>query len=70
MDGQLAALERFCAAEGFEVVGSFVDVASDLGLQAKPDRQKTKTADESMAYRICGGDGGNLQSPPSANISC
>jgi DNA invertase Pin-like site-specific DNA recombinase len=28
LDGQLATLERFCAAEGFEVVDDFVDVAS------------------------------------------
>jgi DNA invertase Pin-like site-specific DNA recombinase len=28
LDGQLATLERFCAAEGFEIVDGFVDVAS------------------------------------------
>lgn len=37
LDGQLAALERFCAAEGFEVVDGFVDVAS--GKLAVEDRQ-------------------------------
>lgn len=36
LDGQLATLERFCAAEGFEVVDSFVDVAS--GKLAVEDR--------------------------------
>lgn len=28
LDGQLATLERFCAAEGFQVMDGFVDVAS------------------------------------------
>jgi DNA invertase Pin-like site-specific DNA recombinase len=28
LEGQLATLERFCAAERFEVAGGFVDVAS------------------------------------------
>lgn len=28
MEGQLAALKRFCEVEGFEIVGGFVDVAS------------------------------------------
>ncbi|WP_377703738.1 recombinase family protein [Pseudoduganella sp. UC29_71] len=37
LDGQLAALERFCATEGFEVVDGFVDVAS--GKLAVEDRQ-------------------------------
>lgn len=36
LDGQLATLERFCAAEGFEVVDGFVDVAS--GKLAVEDR--------------------------------
>jgi DNA invertase Pin-like site-specific DNA recombinase len=36
LEGQLAMLERFCAAEGFEVVGGFVDVAS--GKLAVEDR--------------------------------
>ncbi|MGZ8288197.1 MAG: recombinase family protein [Telluria sp.] len=36
LEGQLAALERFCASEGFEVVDGFVDVAS--GKQAVEDR--------------------------------
>lgn len=37
LDGQLATLERFCATEGLEVVGGFVDVAS--GKLAVEDRQ-------------------------------
>jgi DNA invertase Pin-like site-specific DNA recombinase len=36
LDGQLATLERFCAAEGFEIVDGFVDVAS--GKLAVEDR--------------------------------
>jgi DNA invertase Pin-like site-specific DNA recombinase len=36
LEGQLATLERFCAAEGFEVVDGFVDVAS--GKLAVEDR--------------------------------
>lgn len=36
LEGQLATLERFCAAEGFEVVDDFVDVAS--GKLAVEDR--------------------------------
>lgn len=36
LDGQLATLERFCAAEGYEVVDGFVDVAS--GKLAVEDR--------------------------------
>lgn len=36
LEGQLATLERFCAAEGFEVIEGFVDVAS--GKLAVEDR--------------------------------
>lgn len=36
LDGQLATLERFCAAEGFEIAEGFVDVAS--GKLAVDDR--------------------------------
>lgn len=37
LDAQVAALERFCASEGFEVVDSFEDVGSGkLGLDARP----------------------------------
>lgn len=36
LDGQLATLERFCAAEGFEIADGFVDVAS--GKLAVDDR--------------------------------
>jgi DNA invertase Pin-like site-specific DNA recombinase len=36
LEGQLATLERFCAAEGFEVLDGFVDVAS--GKLAVEDR--------------------------------
>ena len=37
LDGQLATLERFCAAEGFEIMDGFVDVAS--GKLAVEDRK-------------------------------
>jgi DNA invertase Pin-like site-specific DNA recombinase len=37
LDGQMATLERFCAAEGFEVVDDFVDVASGkLAIDDRP----------------------------------
>ena len=37
LEGQMATLERFCALEGFEVVGGYVDVASGkLAIEDRP----------------------------------